>query len=80
MGTDIKVLLSRISRVLWHSRMRSIGMLDTHNRTVSFETLVLLKTLKIRNQYPRQGIKIHTSANVFWYHKGKLRFYHDELD
>ena len=31
-------------------------MLDTHNRTVSFETLVLLKTLKIHNQYPQDRV------------------------
>ena len=28
----------------------------------------------------QQGTSIHISADISWYHKGELRFYHDELD
>ena len=47
----VRTIQSMISGVLLYGRMKSIGILDLHNKAVYFETLVPLKTLRIHNRY-----------------------------
>ena len=37
-------------------RTKSIGILDLHNRVAYFETLILLRTLKIHRKYLRNKV------------------------